>query len=409
MVDESIEILKQLVEEGLDAIQVSAGNDATPEWISQPMFMEKGCLAESAAKIKKAFNLPVMAVGRINDPLLAAGIISEGKADLVCIGRGMLADPEMPKKAREGRLDDIRICIACNTCMQSIFRIGRVECLVNPTLGREQEMEIHPAAVPKKIMVIGGGPAGMDAAWVAAKRGHEVHLYEKQSKLGGQLLMGSVPNHKRELLNLVNFLERQVHKHGVTCRLNVEAGLNEIEALNPDVIVLATGSVPLTPTLPGIEKAIVTPLSVILDGGRPEKMATIVVGGGATGCEVALHLAENGNPVTIIEQLPTVGRGMEAQTKIVLMRKLQENKVRILTGRELSGIEDGGIHVLTPQGKAEFFKADRVVMAVGNRPENHLYDQIKTLGMEVHRIGDCVEARSAKAAIYEGAVVGRRV
>ncbi|MFC1822518.1 FAD-dependent oxidoreductase [Thermodesulfobacteriota bacterium] len=407
MVEESIELLKELIREGLDAIQVSAGNDATPEWISQPMFMEKGCLADSAEKIKKAIKLPVMAVGRINDPLLAADIISKGKADLVCIGRGMLADPEMPKKVKEGQLDDIRTCIACNTCMQSIFRIGRVECLVNPTLGREKEMEIIPAAAAKKVMVIGGGPAGMDAAWVASKRGHEVHLYERQSAFGGQLLIGSVPSHKKELLNLVNFLERQLHKHGVTCHRNLEVTLDRIKALNPDVVVLATGSIPITPTLPGIEKSIVTPLTDILNGGQPEQMATIVIGGGATGCEVALHLAENGNPVTIIEQLPAVGRGMEAQTKIVLLRKLQENNVRILTRHQLSGIEDDGIHVLAPEGNERFFKADRVVMAVGNRPENHLYDQIKALGLEVHLIGDCVEARSAKAAIYEGAVVGR--
>ncbi|MBU2499289.1 MAG: NAD(P)-binding protein, partial [Proteobacteria bacterium] len=181
-VDESIEILRHIIPAGVDMLQVSAGNDATPEWICQPMFMEKACLADSAARIKRAFDVPVMTVGRINDPLVAEDIVAQGKADLVGIGRGLLADPEMPRKAKQGRLDEIRICIACNTCMESIFRRGRVECLVNPTLGREKEMEIHPADLRKKVMVVGGGPAGLHVAWVAASRGHDVHLYEKQSR-----------------------------------------------------------------------------------------------------------------------------------------------------------------------------------------------------------------------------------
>ena len=155
--EESIEILRNLVQAGVDVVQVSAGTDITPEWICQPMFMEKACLAESAHQIKNALDIPVMAVGRINDPLIANEIISQKKADMVCIGRGLLADPEMPVKAQEGRLDEIRTCIACNTCMQSIFKRGRIECLVNPTLGREKEMAFIPTDNPKKVMVIGGG------------------------------------------------------------------------------------------------------------------------------------------------------------------------------------------------------------------------------------------------------------
>ena len=146
-----------------------------------------------------------MAVGRINDPWTAEKIIESGKADLVCIGRGLMADPEMPKKAQEGRFDEIRICIACNTCMQSIFKKGQLECLVNPTLGRENEMQIIPARKPRKVMVVGGGPGGMNTAWVAAKRGHEVHLYEKQPFLGGQLVPGSQTPYKREMQSLIHF------------------------------------------------------------------------------------------------------------------------------------------------------------------------------------------------------------
>jgi 2,4-dienoyl-CoA reductase-like NADH-dependent reductase (Old Yellow Enzyme family) len=186
---ESIQILKILVDAGIDIVQVSAGNDVTPEWICQPMFMEKGCLVPSAAQVKQALDIPVMAVGRINDPQIANDIIARAKADLVCMGRGLLADPEMPLKAQQGRLDEIRTCIACNTCMESIFKKGRIECLVNPMLGREKEMAFIPARIPKKIMVVGGGPGGLNAAWVAAKRGHDVHVYEKRSEPGGQMCM----------------------------------------------------------------------------------------------------------------------------------------------------------------------------------------------------------------------------
>ena len=157
---ESIIILKTLVAAGVDIVQVSAGCDFTPEWISQPMFMEKACLADSAARIRKALSIPVMTVGRINDPLVANEVLEKEKADLVCIGRGLIADPEMPNKAREGRLDEIRTCIACNTCMQSIFQRGRIECLVNPMMGREKEMAFIPTQTPKKLWWSAEAPAG---------------------------------------------------------------------------------------------------------------------------------------------------------------------------------------------------------------------------------------------------------
>jgi 2,4-dienoyl-CoA reductase-like NADH-dependent reductase (Old Yellow Enzyme family) len=245
-VEESIEILRYLVKAGIDIVQVSAGNDITTEWICQPMFMEKACLAESAAQVKKTLNIPVMTVGRINDPFVANAILEKKQADLVCIGRGLLADPEMPNKAKEGRLDEIRACIACNTCMESIFRKGRIECLVNPVLGREKEMALVPTRNPKKVMVVGGGPGGLNVARVAAKRGHEVHIYEKRGSLGGLLLPGSIPRHKQELRSLIKFQEKQIEKFGVTCHLNHEVTTRDIQTLNPDVVVLATGSRPAT-------------------------------------------------------------------------------------------------------------------------------------------------------------------
>jgi 2,4-dienoyl-CoA reductase-like NADH-dependent reductase (Old Yellow Enzyme family)/thioredoxin reductase len=409
-VDESIKILRILVDAGIDVVQVSAGNDATPEWICQPMFMEKACLADSAEKIKKALDIPVMAVGRINDPVIADEIIEKGKADLVCIGRGLLADPEMPNKAKEGHLDDIRICIACNTCMESIFRRGRVECLVNPMLGREKEMAFHNTENPKKVMVIGGGPGGLNVAWVAARRGHDVSLFEKQSTLGGQLLLGTVTDYKKELRSLIKFQKRQIQKFGVKCHLDHEVTVETVKEENPDVVIVATGSLPSSPPIQGLDKDIVIPLAEVLTEATPvQKKRTVVIGGGPTGCEVALHLSQNECPVTIVEILPKIGKPLESITRKVLLKELNENHVVSMTECKLSRVEDSGVVLVGTDTKERFIEAERVIITIGNRPDRRLYDQITPLGYETHQIGDCLEPRSAKAAIYEGAVLGRAI
>jgi NADPH-dependent 2,4-dienoyl-CoA reductase/sulfur reductase-like enzyme len=350
-----------------------------------------------------------MAVGRINDPVIAETIIAEGKADLVCVGRGLIADPEMPNKARAGRLDDIRVCIACNTCMESIFRKGRVECLVNPTLGREKEMAIRPAQTRKKVMVVGGGPGGLNVAWVAAKRGHDVHLFEREATLGGQLRLGSTSSFKRELLSLIGFQEKQALKFGVTFHFNVHATAETIQQEHPDVVILATGSRPIMPSVPGIQKSIVMTLPEVLNGDRSPIRKAVVVGGGGTGCEVALHLAEYGCPVTIVEQLPKVGGQLESITKKVLLKQLTEKNVQIMTGYSLTEIEDQGVRIKGAGDETSFLEAEIVVITIGNRADDHLWHQAESIGIPAHRIGDCREPRNAKAAISEGALLARRI
>jgi 2,4-dienoyl-CoA reductase-like NADH-dependent reductase (Old Yellow Enzyme family)/thioredoxin reductase len=406
--EESINILKLIVAEGVDIVQVSAGNDATPEWICQPMFMKKACLVDSAEKIKAALkDIPIMVVGRINDPLIAEEIISEGKADLVCMGRGLLADPELPRKAQEGRLEDIRICIACNNCMQSIFRKGRIECLVNPSLGREKEMEIHPTNSPKKVMVIGGGPGGLNVASTLAKRGHNVSLYEKESFLGGQLILGSVSVYKKEMLHLIDFLKKQIEKCNVECHMKSEVDIDMIKEINPDVVIIATGSIPYKPPVDGINLPIVLTVPEVFNGINKTVMKdAIIIGGGATGCEVALELSERGLPITIVEQLPNIGIQIEAIIKKIILDKLKKNNVRILTEHRLSKVSEHGVYVIDKNGNHVFLKGDKVIIAVGNRPNNSLFKHVKKIGKEVYKIGDCLEVRSAKEAIYEGAYIG---
>lgn len=408
-IEESIQILRILLDAGVDIVQVSAGNDATPEWICQPMFMEKACLTEYAEKIRKALQVPIMAVGRINDPVLADQIIADGKADLICIGRGLLADPELPKKAEAGRVEDIRTCIACNTCMESIFRRGRVECLVNPVLGREKEMVFRPAEKIKKIMVIGAGPGGLNVAWVAARRGHEVHLFEKQSVVGGQLILGSVTPYKKELHHLIRFQKRQIERFGVTCHLNTEVTRDTIEAEAPDVVILATGSVPAYPPVDGVDEAGVVSVNEVMGAEQGAQQKSVIIGGGPTGCEVAYHLSSGGSQVTIVEMLPKIANGLESMTKKILLKKLKERNVRIKTECRLKRVNPKGVWIENKDGHEAFIDAEKIVSAIGTRPDNRLYEQIKDLGVEIHRIGDCLEPRSAKAAIYEGGVLGRTI
>jgi len=407
---ESIEILKLLIPEGLDVIQVSAGNDGTPEWICQPMFMKQACLADSAADIKAEIDVPVMVVGRINDPFIAEEIIKEGKADIICMGRGLLADPELPKKAQSGRFEDIRKCIACNTCMQSIFRNGKIECLVNPALGREKEMAFQSTDKPKRVMVIGGGPGGLNAARVAAKRGHIVDLFEKKSQFGGQLRLGVKPYFKKELGHLIEFLTTQVNKEKINCHINHEVTSETIKEYSPDVVIVATGSNPSKPPIPGIDLPIVLTVPDLLNGsGFSHGKKVVIVGGGSSGCEIALDLSLKNFHVTIVEQLPRIGVQIEAMTKKIILKGLKENKVQVLTEHSIHKITSDGVHVSDKEQKEYFIECDNVVIATGNRPENHLYEQISRQGITTYKIGDCSEARGAKDAIYEGALIAGKI
>jgi len=258
-------------------------------------------------------------------------------------------------------------------------------------------------------MVIGAGPGGLNVAWVAARRGHDVHLFEKQPEVGGQLILGSITAYKKELLNLIRFQKRQIERFKVKCHLNQEVTTDTVISQSPDVVILATGSAPAFPPVNGIDKPIVISVNEALNNHSQTHEKTVVIGGGAIGCEVALHLSENGSQVIVVEMLPKIGAQLESMTKKLLIRKLIDNGVEIKTGFKLSRVEDNGVIVANQNEGEAFVEANAVVIAVGSQADNSLYDQIKGLAYEIHRIGDCLEPRSAKAAIYEGGVLGRSI
>jgi len=405
-VDESVAIVRRLREAGVDVVQVSAGNDATPEWISQPMLVQRGCLVETAFAVKKAVQIPVMAVGRINGPRLAEEIIREGKADLVCMGRALLADPFLPVKAKENRLSEIRRCVACNTCMNSIFKKGRVECLVNPELGREEEMRVLPVSRSRRVLVVGGGPAGAEASWVAASRGHEVELFDTNESIGGQILLGAVPSYKKDLLNIVRFHEHQLRQHGVKCHLGRRVGAEELLRECPDVVILATGARPIVPPFVREGPTVQTYVTA-LNGASELPQEVVVLGGGSIGCELAIHLAQMGHRVTIMEMRDAIGMEHEAMTRKLIFQEIRSLGVRVMTGCEIKGLERHEVYFTGRDGKEATLRAELFVLALGTRPEDALFEPLKRAGVEVHKIGDCVQPRSIKEAIYEGSLIAR--
>jgi pyruvate/2-oxoglutarate dehydrogenase complex dihydrolipoamide dehydrogenase (E3) component len=276
-------------------------------------------------------------------------------------------------------------------------------------LGREEEMAFIPTKKPKKVMVVGGGPGGLNVAWVAAKRGHTVHVYEKRNVLGGQLVPGSTPGHKAELRSLIRFQTKQTELYDVKCHLNHEVTAKDVKALDPDVVVLATGSLPARPPVQGIEKEIVLTYEDVLKDGTIPSNRVVVVGGGATGLELALYLTDQGCSVTVIEMLPKIGGGMEAITKKVILKQLKKRNVAMLADTRLSKIENNGVVVVNQDNRGKFIEAEKVVIAIGTKPDTKLYDKIKPLGYEIYQIGDCLEPRSAKDAIYDSAVLGRKI
>lgn len=427
---EILTFAQELEKAGADALNVTGGwhESKIPQLT---MDVPPGAFIYLAQSIKEMVSIPVVASNRINDPVLAEKMLLQGKADLITVARGLIADPEWPRKAKEGRLKEIRKCIACNQgCMDHVFEVKAVECLVNAEAGHEWETEIKPVSDIKRVLVIGGGPAGMEAARVAAQRGHEVYLWEKVGRLGGQLSLAAIPPGRQEFNNLLNFLEESIYRLGVKITLNKEANLTNVTELKPEVIILATGALPISPSIPGIKHNNVVQAWDVLEQGFELGRDIVVIGGGAVGCETALYLANKGTidaetvrflllhnvespekirklatysskKITLIEQKKQIGRDIGKSSRWSILSQLSLHGVNVLTSSSVIAIESNGV-LIEKNGVKRGLDADYVVLAVGSKPQDHLYTQLNNLVDEIYLIGDAKEPRKAMEAIREG-------
>jgi len=414
-IDESRLVARMVEEAGIDAIDVSVGVSGAAPYIFAPPALSPGFLLPSARQIKKSVSVPVIAVGRINHPLLARDAIESRKADLIAWGRSSLADPELPNKIAAGRLEEIAPCISCSQgCIRNfpvpdkpLSTLG-VTCLVNPFCGNETEMEITPAREPKKVVVVGAGPAGLEAAWVAAARGHAVTLYEKNGAAGGQYRIGAIPPFKQDIAKALAYFIHMCGKHGVAMKIGTEATAEEILAGKPDDVILATGGEPLIPKIPGVEGGRVATASDILEGKREAGPSVLVIGGGTVGCEVADFLGEHRHRVTLVEMLPEVAHGMPFPLAYFLLKRLEEYRVAIETGTSAVEILEDGALVRKGGETRRLAGFDTIVLAVGTRSVDGLKAHLAP-ACRLHVIGDALAPRKAIDAIAEGAAIALKL
>ncbi len=396
-VREMKEIAKILEDAGVCAINVMAGwHESRRPLIT--MLVPRGGFAYLSEEIKKAVSVPVIIAHRINDPMVAEKILQEGKADMVAMFRALLADPEFPKKAEEGRFGEIRTCIAClQGCMDSVMQGMPVTCLVNPAAGREAELRNMKAERRKKVVIVGGGPGGCTAAEYLARKGYEVILFEKSEKLGGQLNIAANSPLAYEFAELGRYFMKVLPKLGVRIYYNTAASAERVLAENPDAVIIAVGASPLIPNIPGVENAV--PAFDVLCGKASVGKRVVIIGGGGVGCDTAAHLADRCK-VTLVEMLPKIGQDIGVSTRWTVLLYLSQKGVEMLTETKAVEIKKNAVVVETPKGRMEI-ECDTAVIAVGTKPNDGLYEKLKDKVPEIYKIGDCVKPRKAIDATHE--------
>ena len=378
---------------GVNAIHVSRSIHLHDEFMWAPNNTHGGFNADLVTEIKKAVSVPVITVGRYTEPQYAEILVREGRADLVAFGRQSIADPELPLKARTGQLETLTPCIACLLgCVPNMLAGRPITCAMNPTVGREAE--IVPAEVSKRVVVIGGGPGGLYAAWMCAKRGHQVTLLEKSEELGGHLLVASYPPAKGEIAPAIRSLIVRCRQAGVDIHTGTAATPELIRQLAPEAAIVATGSTPLVLPIPGLADCGYINAEDMLTGKQNVGKKVLIVGGGMVGAEAAEHLAERGHLCDIVEMKPVVGEDIMPEPRKYIMASLEHHKVGQITNAKVSQFfTDGVRYTSTVDGtEGELRGYDNIVLAMGYRSNNPLEEPLKALVPQVFVIGEARQA-----------------
>lgn len=390
---------------GADYIHVSTGTGIGGNIVT-PLYFDPGFNVVNAELIKRRVTVPVLAVGRINDPLLALEIVTGGRADMVSLGRQSVADAEFPKKVKENRLDEI---FYCTGCMQRCYYSKGCEpgdtgisCLINPLSGKEFKWRIEPAANAKSITVVGAGPAGLQFAWIAAQRGHRVTVFEKEITSGGNYRWAAVPPKKEALAKTIGTYETLCRKHGVELRHGTEVQPETLSTSLPDAVVLATGSIPLLPPIPGLDPEDCIKATDILSGARViAGQRILILGGGLIGCETAEFLNTFNNRITVVDRLSEFAAEAVKRSRVVLLQRLAEAHTSLLPDTNVLEVLPDGIRASRNGEEILLDGFDAVVIALGVRSHNPLETAARASSPEVHVIGDALAPRDATAGIYE--------
>lgn len=406
-IEDTIAMAKVLEKEGIDAFHISGGDHHTMIHQVSPMAMSICHNTWAAEAIKKVVSVPVIASGSITLPQYAEEIIASGKGDFVGLGRPLWADPEWPNKAAADHPEDIRPCIRCNEgCLErTFFNYKAITCALNPVVSREGELKITPAPVKKKVAVVGAGAAGLEAARVLALRGHDVTVYEEKDKKGGLLHEAAAPEFKADIRPFMQYQITAIEKLGIPV-VQKKATPADLEGF--DAVVCATGSLPIIPNLPGVDKPIAVDCLSAINGAKPVGKKVVVVGGGLVGTETALDLAENGHSVTLVELLPRIMKDVAVTDFLAYSERIAKTDMRILTDTRLEEVLDNGARISGPKGE-EVVEADTVILALGLKAEQGLYNELAAAGKEVYLAGDAVKAGKIFDAIHTAYRVAIRI